>query len=89
MGMKITLRQLRRVISEVVESEAEREELASMYSDVYKEKHGIRPRWMRFEDMSTDELRSALQELTAEGDCTCATAKFEDDPCPVHGPEGP
>lgn len=50
----------------ILESVDDRDELASIYSDVYKEKYGIRPRWMNFDDMSTEELRAELERLYGE-----------------------
>jgi hypothetical protein len=50
----------------ILESVDDRDELANIYSDVYKEKYGIRPRWMKFDDMSTEELRAELERLYGE-----------------------
>lgn len=76
--MKITVGQLRRIIKEVVDEdssyveyedmspeEQRREDAISVYSDVYKEKNGIRPRWMiePFRAMSADEVEAELEKL--------------------------
>lgn len=47
----------------------ERDEIASIYSDVYKEKYGIRPRHVDFDTYSADELQGMLDRLyDAPGD---------------------
>ena len=47
----------------------ERDEVASIYSDVYKEKYGIRPRHVDFDTYSADELQGMLDRLyDAPGD---------------------
>jgi len=57
-----------RIIIEAFEDHDRRDELMSVYSDVYKEKHGIRPRWImtRMMDMSTEQIEMALDELMDE-----------------------
>lgn len=40
-----------------------REEMESLYSDMYKELHNIRPRWVDFENLSDSELRQMLVNL--------------------------
>ncbi len=40
--------------------------LYSEYSDVYKEKYGIRPRWVHPKDLSVEELKQMLDELYDE-----------------------
>ena len=67
--MKLTIRQLKRVIKESFPSWdelPEKDQLASTYSDVYKEKYGIRPRFMRFDEMSVEELKAELERLYDE-----------------------
>jgi len=68
--MKISIAKLRRIINEVAtDVPNEREELSSLYSDVYKEKHGIRPRGINWDDMSTEEMRAMLNAIQdAPGD---------------------
>ncbi len=60
--MRITVKELRRLLREV----DERDELASIYSDVYKEKYGIRPRGMDFSQISLEDLKADLERLYAE-----------------------
>lgn len=45
----------------------------AVYSDIYKEKHGIRPRWMydRLSMMSNEEFENAMKDLELE--------EYEDD----------
>jgi len=40
--------------------------MISNYSDTYKSMHGIRPRWVRFEDMSFDEIQVMVKDLYEE-----------------------
>ena len=40
--------------------------MISNYSDTYKSMHGIRPRWVRFEDMSFDEIQTMVEDLYEE-----------------------
>jgi hypothetical protein len=69
-GMKKTPLQkmVERVIVEAFEEHDKRDELMSVYSDVYKEKHGIRPRWMmtRMADMSVEQIEAELDRLMDE-----------------------
>ena len=37
------------------------------HSDVYKEVHGIRPRWMRPEDYTLEEWQARIDRLLEEG----------------------
>ena len=50
------------------DDEQTKRDLASQYSDVYKEKHGIRPRWMNWEEKSVEELKGMLEDLFSEPD---------------------
>jgi len=36
---------------------------ASTFSDMYKEKHGVRPRWVNFEDKSLAEIEAMIEAL--------------------------
>ena len=54
--------------------EYERQSLVDSHYDMYKDVHGISPRWMDYKSMSVEDLRSALDELSAE-----AAAMPEDD----------
>lgn len=71
--MKMKLSELRGVIRSIIvesvdEGVPDKDELISVYSDVYKEKHGIRPRWMMkaLNDMSVKDVQDALDELYKE-----------------------
>jgi hypothetical protein len=67
--MKASRSLIRRVIAEVLEDEKQldhRAEIASIYSDVYKEKFGVRARHMRWDEMSTEQMNDALEKLYAE-----------------------
>jgi hypothetical protein len=61
--MKITKRQLRKIISEAVaDSDQEMlDHLSSLYSDMYKDVHGIRPRWAHFKTI--DQVQHAIDDL--------------------------
>jgi len=41
----------------------EKDDLYSHYSDLYKEKHNIRPRWVHPSDVSAEELRRMIDDL--------------------------
>jgi len=41
----------------------DKDHLYSEYSDVYKEKHNIRPRWIHPNDVSVEELKQMLNDL--------------------------
>lgn len=76
--MRITVKQLKKLIRETVEDidpmELERqahnlkgmskkEDLFQLYSDMYKEMYNIRPRWLRMDDVNEDELRAMIEHL--------------------------
>ena len=42
------------------------EQLAAEHYDFYKEIHGIRPRWMNYEEMSVEELEAELESLAVD-----------------------
>lgn len=44
----------------------ERNDLISYISDEYKGLHGIRPRWIKFSEMTLQELREEANRLEAE-----------------------
>ena len=52
-----------------------REQLAAIHSDLYKEVHNVRPRWMNYEAMTEAELEAELNVLQAEGDRVWAANK--------------
>jgi hypothetical protein len=49
-----------------------RQELIGMYSDSYKDAHGIRPRWMNFDGMSDEEIEAGITE-----NCRIANENYE------------
>ena len=76
--MRITVKQLKNLVREAVEDldpmdlerEAknvsnmdEKEDLFQLYSDMYKEMYNIRPRWLKLEEVSEDELRALIEKL--------------------------
>ena len=69
--MLIALSELRSLVKEALEGTGgldKRDELISVYSDVYKEKYGIRPRWkyQEFERMTDEEIEAELNALYDE-----------------------
>ena len=42
-------------------------ELHGIHSDVYKEVHNIRPRWLRPEDRTAEEWQAMIDRLVEEG----------------------
>ena len=76
--MKISIKQLRQIIKEAVGDQpaddqptepsglTRREEIASVYSDVYKEKNGFRPRWINWDEYTTEEMEAELDMLYSE-----------------------
>jgi len=74
--MRITIKQLKKLIRETVEDidpmdlerqagnlPSKKEDLFQLYSDMYKEMYNIRPRWLRMDDVSEDELRAMINDL--------------------------
>ena len=45
-----------------------KEQLAATHYDLYKDVHGIRPRWYDYESMTEEELRAELVQLSAEAE---------------------
>ena len=45
------------------------ENTLSLYSDVYKDIHGIRPRWMRFDDITLEQAEAELESLFEYSRC--------------------
>lgn len=45
---------------------------AAVYSDVYKEQNGIRPRWMNWEGVAAEDIWAAVTALMAECDIQAA-----------------
>lgn len=42
-------------------------DMAGFHSDVYKDVHGIRPRWMRPEDYTLEEWQARIDRLLEKG----------------------
>lgn len=63
--MKITIGQFKALVREAVEEPDEKDMMISVYSDVYKEKNGIRPRWFMDElnAMTIDQVQAELDKL--------------------------
>jgi hypothetical protein len=74
--MRITVKQLKQLIRETVEDidpmdlerqagnlPSTKEDLFQLYSDMYKEMYGIRPHWLRMDEVSEDELRAMIEHL--------------------------
>jgi len=76
--MQITLKQLKHLIKETVEDidpmDLERqagnlskmdkkEDLFQLYSDMHKEMYNFRPHWLKFKEVSEDELQSLIEHL--------------------------
>ena len=75
--MRITVKQLKRLIRETVEdidpmdlerqahysTGMEKQDLFDLYSDMYKEMYNIRPRWLKLEEVSEDQLRALIEHL--------------------------
>lgn len=66
--MKIKLSILKHVIRETADEHSRKDELISIYSDVYKERYGSRPRgsYERLSSMSEEELEAELEALQDE-----------------------
>lgn len=71
--MKLSVKQLKQLIRESVEemelslpSDQDHDQLASIYSDVYKERYGILPRHMDFSKYSTEELQKMVDDMEKE-----------------------
>lgn len=54
--------------------EMTKDELGDLYWDAYKEVHGIRPRWVRHDDVTAEWYMAALDLLAEE-----AEAQLEDE----------
>ena len=80
MGNPSLKKAVERIIVEAFQDHDRREDLMSVYSDVYKEKHGIRPRWMmqRMADMSVEQLEVELDKLMDEPESVDYDAPLSD-----------
>jgi len=80
-SMKLSQKQLLQIVNEAFEDlertslefdtsklPSERDEIASIYSDVFKEKNGIRPRWKDWSNYTTEEMQKELDDLYAQLD---------------------
>lgn len=45
-----------------------KDQLAATHYDFYKSVHGIRPRWMNYDEMTEQELEAQLEQLSKESD---------------------
>lgn len=63
--MKISIGQFKALVREAAQETDNKEMLIGVYSDIYKEKNGIRPRWMmdKLRAMSDDEIEAELNKL--------------------------
>lgn len=59
------------------EPPTDREAMESLYSDMYKELHNIRPRWVDFENLSDGELRRMILDLQDDIDQSFEDEKFD------------
>lgn len=79
--MKVRVSILKKLIREAIvllkeeEVPASREDMIDAYSDTYKEKHGIRPRWVRWDEKSDEEVEQMLNQLYDEP----GTVSYDDD----------
>ncbi len=70
--MKLSVKQLKQLVRESAEemglssSNQDHDQLSSIYSDVYKEKYGTRPRHVDFNKYSTEELQKMVDDLEQE-----------------------
>lgn len=59
------------------EPPSDREAMESLYWDMYKELHNIRPRWVDFESLSDSELRKMILDLQDDIDASFESEKFD------------
>lgn len=59
------------------EPPSDREAMESLYWDMYKELHNIRPRWVDFENISDSELRKMILDLQDDIDASFESEKFD------------
>lgn len=45
-----------------------KEQLVASHYDFYKDVHGVRPRWMNYDEMSEEDLELALEQLSRESE---------------------
>ena len=63
--MKISVGQFKTLVREAAQEPDEKDMMISVYSDVYKEKFGVRPRWFmeRLNAMTIDQIQAELDKL--------------------------
>lgn len=61
--MKLTLTRLRDIITETIADRGEWDDAFSTYSDMYKERYGIRPRWVTPEKTPLSDLLTMIEQL--------------------------
>lgn len=54
------------------EQMSRKEQLAASHYDFYKSVHGIRPRWIDYDNCSEEELELMMDQLSAENDIVMA-----------------
>jgi hypothetical protein len=59
------------------EPPSDREAMESLYWDMYKELHNIRPRWVDFESLSDSELRKMILDLQDDIVASFESEKFD------------
>lgn len=62
--------------------EKRRQRLGSIFSDIYKEKNGVRPRHVDFNSMSVEDLEAKIAALEAEPDCDDGYSNYGEDDSP-------
>jgi len=48
------------------EQMSEHEQLSAIHYDMYKDAHGIRPRWIEYDTLTVSELRQSIEQLESE-----------------------
>lgn len=45
-----------------------KEQLAATHYDFYKDVHGVRPRWMNYDEMSEEQIEAELESLSKQSE---------------------
>lgn len=61
------------------ESHSKREEMEAVYSDMYKELNGIRPRWVNFSELTDEELQNMIDDLQKDIDVSIEDERWEEE----------
>jgi hypothetical protein len=61
------------------EQMSRRDQLAATHYDFYKDVHGVRPRWMNYDEMSEQDLESELDDLSKQAEVVWAEEKRQQD----------